>query len=278
MPYRRQKGMIIMIKQAISAFAAAAVAVSFASAAFAADASVVEKIPVTDFTLTDTGNHGAKIDGDNQQIVLTYTSKKPDGGDYTAESYLKYIAPADGKVTITFNVDRTKTEYGTTSNNKPRLYWSLDNGDKPYNKNKITTSTGGYTQATTAELSNIFKMDVTAGTTYYIYGWSWFADNKYSTYTLTDFKFTSTADITAATKYNPIEYRGTDKGFTAELTGSEAGTINWYAKSSSAEAYSKIGSVSTVLTGEDSTTFTAGLVISGMGDEVSNYNIGASIN
>ncbi len=285
MPYRRQKGMIIMIKQAISAFAAA-VAVSFASAAFAENANVVEKLPVTNFTLTDTGKEGAAIDSDTQKITLTYFSEGQkkgnswtnlDDGKYDAESYLKYTAPADGKVTFAFKADKTNyTDKG--KNNRPRIYWTYDNDGKPYAKALIPSDCGGYFAPEGANLEADFSLDVKENTVYYIYGYSWFGNNTRTTYTLTDFKFTSTADITAATEYKTTEYSGTDKGFTANLTGSDAGTINWYAKSSGAAAYSKIGSVSTGITGEDSTTFTAGLVISEIDGNDFNYEIGASIN
>lgn len=273
-----------MIKQAISAFAAAAVAVSFASVAFAENASVIEKIPVTDFDLIDNAKEGAVIDSDNQKITLTYLSagqKKGnswtnlDNGDYDAESYIKYTATANGTVSITFSGDNASNA------NKPRLYYSVNNDGKPYNKQTIASdSTKGYKQDTTgANAESVLSFDVTKGETYFVFGYLWFGNNTRTTFTLTDFKFTSTADITAAEEYIPKEeYDGPNKGFTAKLTGSGSGTINWYAKSKDAEAYSKIGSVSTVLTGEDSTDFTAGLVISGIDGNDFNYEIGASIN
>lgn len=263
-----------MIKQAVSAFAAAAVAVSFASAAFAEDAKVVEKLPVANFKLTNTADHGATIDEDNQQIVLTYTSTNPDKGNYTAESYLKYTAPADGTVTFEFEANRTCYSSKNKQNN-PRIYWTYANGNEPYVKGDVKTDEqGGYFSSQPGELTGNCSLSVTKNTVYYIYGYSWFGDNNHTTYTLTDFKFTSEADITEATPYSPKKYDGTDKGFTANLTGS--GTINWYAKSKDAEAYSKIGSDNTVVSGN--ADYVAGLIISGIDDNDFNYEIGASIN
>lgn len=259
-----------MIKQAVSAFAAAAVAVSFASAAFAENASVVEKLPVTNFELTNDANNGAKIDEDNQQIILTYTSKNPDNGQYISESYLTYTAPADGTVTFTFKANKSN---GTK--NTPKLYWTYDNDGEPYIKSEAS-SHGARIDAAGANSPTPFSFNVTKGTVYHIYGWIWFGNGTCTTYTLNDFKFTSTADITAAEEYEPTDYNGTDKGFTAEFTGANAGIINWYAKSSDAAAYSKIGSDNTVVSGN--ADYVAGLVISGINGDDFDYEIGASIN
>ena len=268
-----------MIKQAVSAFAAAAVAVSFASAAFAEDANVVEKIPTTNFTLIGDDSNGAGIE--DSEIILTNSFGGADTGRRVPETYLSYTAPEDGILSIFFECDKSG-ESSRNNPNYPRLYWAdadtVTNSSSLYKEN-IGTITGGKTDSTGAGHNNgaTFTCNVVKDKTYYLFGYAY--KTRSLTFTLTDFRFTSTADITEATPYSPKEYAGTDKGFTANLTGgTDAGTINWYAKSQDATAYSKIGSVSTVLTGKDSTTFTAGLVISGMGDEASNYNIGASIN
>lgn len=272
-----------MIKQAISAFAAAAVAVSFASAAFAEEASVVEKIPTTNFTFIGDDSNGAKIE--DSKIILTNSFGKIDLGDNVPETYLSYTASDDGKLSITFSCDKTNTK---SPKNKPRLYQAdasnvTETGDHTLTKNHIVgltgspaTLTGGATESSGANQEAVFTMETEKGKTYYLFGYVYGVGEL--TFTLTNFKFTSTADITAAAEYEPIKYNGTDKGFTVDFKGSAGNSLTWYAKSSGAAAYSKIGSVYTGITGEDSTTFTAGLVISDMGDKASNYNIGASIN
>jgi hypothetical protein len=168
--------------------------------------------------------------------------------------YIKYTPDVSGTLYVTGTSSRDKYRWGINDES--------ENGGLP---TKVDFVDNNSTSTVTSE-ATVNKV-CEAGKSYYIYG-------KDLGATISKVEFVP--DVTKADEYEPTEYKGSDKGYTASFTSGIASgsSINWYAWD--ANAFGKIAGYTIDTDISEGTETVIGLVVEN-GSELSDVSYGASV-